>query len=228
LNINGSVPNSAAITATGTVNFNGNTSTTATGSRTVGAVTINPGGLVTIQSSTTAAQPMVLTTASVTFGDSTAKLDLTNNTLVTTSTLASIRSAIFKGSLKTSTAGLAVGSISLISGQIEARATLLGDSDLDGKVNIADLANLAGNFGKTTSMLWINGDFDYNGNVNIADLADLAGNFGKSLISAGFANDSAATPAAAAAATSVPEPAGLAVLGLAAAAGALMRRSRQT
>jgi hypothetical protein len=64
-------------------------------------------------------------------------------------------------------------------------------------VNVADLANLAGNFGVTTGATWLNGDFDYNGNVNVADLADLAGNFGNSLSSIG---------AAAAATVAVPEP----------------------
>jgi hypothetical protein len=65
---------------------------------------------------------------------------------------------------------------------------LRGDADLDGAVNVADLANLAGNFGKISGMSWINGDFDYNGNVNVADLADLAANFGQSL-SAGSASE---------------------------------------
>jgi hypothetical protein len=58
---------------------------------------------------------------------------------------------------------------------------LLGDADHDRHVNVADLADLAGNFGKTAGMTLINGDFDYTGNVNVADLADLAGNFGKTL-----------------------------------------------
>ena len=51
--------------------------------RTVGA------GVVTIQSSTVASKPMVLTTASIAGGGT---LDLTNNELITTATAASIRS----------------------------------------------------------------------------------------------------------------------------------------
>ena len=35
------------------------------------------------------------------------------------------------------------------------------------QVNVADLGNLAANFGQTGGELWINGDFDYNGNVNV-------------------------------------------------------------
>jgi hypothetical protein len=59
--------------------------------------------------------------------------------------------------------------------------TFAGDTDANRNVNVADLANVAGNFGKTNGQTWINGDFDYNHNVNVADLADLAGNFGKTL-----------------------------------------------
>jgi beta-galactosidase len=58
---------------------------------------------------------------------------------------------------------------------------LLGDTNSDGTVNVADLANLAGNFGVTSGAGWLQGDFDYNGTVNVADLADLAGNFGVTL-----------------------------------------------
>jgi hypothetical protein len=78
--------------------------------------------------------------------------------------------------------------------QTEVCFTLLGDSDLDQTVNVADLANLAGNFGKTAGAVWLQGDFDYNGTVNVADLADLAGNFGQSLAGGGGAP--AALPAA--------------------------------
>jgi hypothetical protein len=66
-------------------------------------------------------------------------------------------------------------------GPTKVRLTLLGDTDLNGIVNVADLANLAGNFGTVSGAIWQEGDFDYNGNVNVADLADMAGNFGSSL-----------------------------------------------
>jgi hypothetical protein len=72
---------------------------------------------------------------------------------------------------------------------------LLGDTNHDRSVNVADLADLAGNFGITTGGTWAKGDFDYNGNVNVADLADLAGNFGTNLAAGGAAP---AVPAAAA------------------------------
>jgi hypothetical protein len=111
------------------------------------------------------------------------------------------------------------------------RATLLGDSDLDGQVNVADLANLAGNFGATSGQFWLNGDFDYNGNVNVADLADLAGNFGASLTSLGFNGaDASASPAAVAApaVSAVPEPTMLGLFGVAAASLLGRRRRRQS
>jgi MYXO-CTERM domain-containing protein len=107
------------------------------------------------------------------------------------------------------TATTTLGYVDLPGGNMEIRYTLLGDTDLDGRVNVADLANLAGNFGKTSGQFWINGDFDYNGNVNVADLADLAGNFGQSL------NDSVgAADSAIAYTTAVPEPAAVGLAGV--------------
>ena len=104
------------------------------------------------------------------------------------------------------------------------RTTSLGDSDVDGKVNVADLANLAGNFGATSGKFWINGDFDYNGNVNVADLADLAGNFGQT-----YGGGSAAMAMTAVTgggeAAAVPEPAVIGAVCLGALA--LQRRPRR-
>jgi hypothetical protein len=117
---------------------------------------------------------------------------------------------------------------------------LLGDTDLDGAVNVADLANLAGNFGATSGGTWVQGDFDYNGNVNVADLADLAGNFGETIgggsdgsghagsaASAGSAARNSepplASPLPAARANQIPEPATSGVV-IAAVAGVVARR----
>jgi hypothetical protein len=55
-------------------------------------------------------------------------------------------------------------------GQTEVHSTILGDTDLDDRVNALDLANMAGNFGLTAGARWIDGDFDNNRNVSIADL----------------------------------------------------------
>jgi hypothetical protein len=65
---------------------------------------------------------------------------------------------------------------SLASGQIEVMYTLLGDANLDGKVNGTDFAILATNFNKAATG-WDAGDFNYNGKVNGTDFADLALNF---------------------------------------------------
>jgi hypothetical protein len=63
--------------------------------------------------------------------------------------------------------------------------------------SVADLGNLATNFGKTAGATWVNGDFDFdcNGNFNVADLGDLATNFGRSL---GFTSGDAIATALAA------------------------------
>jgi hypothetical protein len=110
-----------------------------------------------------------------------------------------LRNQIGLGRLWTSYAGGGLGSLDLGTGQTEVRFTLLGDANLAGIVNVADLGNLATNFGRTDA-LWINGDFDYNNNnnVNVADLGDVATNFGQSL---GFTSN---TPTAAASPSAPP------------------------
>jgi hypothetical protein len=113
----------------------------------------------------------------------------------------------------------------LASGTIEIRYTLLGDANLDGKVNGADFAILATNFNKSVTGLsgWDQGDFNYDGKINGADFAVLAANFNKGA--------SPATDALIAFAQAdglmadVPDPGGAAVGFI--AAGALLRRGRR-
>src|SRR5262249_2072865 len=145
------------------------------------------GSLAKVSHVPSATSPNILTTTSVSTTNG-GKLDLTNNELLTQSTSLAVRTQLAGNQIITSTpgAGGALGYKDIGGGTIEVRLVLLGDSDLDGKVNVADLANLAGNFGQTTGQFWLSGDFDYNGNVNVADLADLAGNFGKDLASSGL------------------------------------------
>lgn len=52
-----------------------------------------------------------------------------------------------------------------------------GDVDLDGDVDLSDLAELLANYGMTDAT-WINGDLDLDGDVDIADLATLLGVYG--------------------------------------------------
>jgi autotransporter-associated beta strand protein len=235
LNLYGSIPTSSTVTANGAVNFGAPGSTTAS-TETISSLTIGSGVTASITASATAATPKTLqVTTPLSISGA---LDLTNNILIAPTssfgaTLDDVRLAIGTNhQITTSNGLLAVGYGNAGGGNFEARATLLGDSDLDGKVNVADLANLAGNFGKTSGQLWINGDFDYNGNVNVADLADLAGNFGKQLgpssgTGGGSADAAAASPAAAVASgAAVPEPASLGLIGIG-ALGLLSRRRRR-
>jgi ELWxxDGT repeat protein len=60
------------------------------------------------------------------------------------------------------------------------RFTVSGDSDLDGKVDVADLGRLASNW-QQTPRNWSEGDFDYSGSVDVNDLGILASNWQQGL-----------------------------------------------
>ena len=76
----------------------------------------------------------------------------------------------------------------LASGEIEIKYTLLGDANLDGKVNGTDFIIMASNFNQS-GRTWDEGDFNYDGNVNGADFVLLADNFNQ------FASQSAVSAA---------------------------------
>jgi autotransporter-associated beta strand protein len=235
LNVPGSLAGTNAVLANGPVNF-GTPVSTATFTQALSSLTIGPGVTSSVTISHDASIPKTLQAATLTFNNiASSKLDLTDNILISTGLPTDAETLIADGNQRvfTSTPGLVLGYKDAGSGNFEIRATLLGDTDLDGKVNVADLANLAGNFGKTSGQLWINGDFDYNGNVNVADLADLAGNFGNQLgIEAAGGSSASAAPAAAAvasaaassAAAAVPEPASILTMGLLAPTALLTSR----
>jgi fibronectin-binding autotransporter adhesin len=105
----------------------------------------------------------------------------------------------------------------LSSGQIEIAYTLLGDANLDYKVNGADFTLMAANFNDSVTNGWDKGDFNYSNTVNGDDFVLLADNFNQ------FASQSDVTAAdlvaldnfAAAngiSLTSVPEPASIGML----------------
>jgi autotransporter-associated beta strand protein len=99
----------------------------------------------------------------------------------------------------------------LASGQIEVMYTLLGDANLDGRVNGADFAILASNFNKA-AIGWDQGDFNYDGAVNGADFAALASNFNQGASQADLAAVSAFSSAHGLdLSTNIPEPGMLAV-----------------
>jgi autotransporter-associated beta strand protein len=119
----------------------------------------------------------------------------------------------------------------LASGTIEIMYTLLGDANLDGKVNGIDFNLMAANFNQTVTNGWDEGDFNYDGKVNGNDFVILADNFNQ------FASQSAVSAAdwtaldsfAAANGISlanVPEPASA---GITVAVGiAILRRRRRS
>jgi hypothetical protein len=53
-----------------------------------------------------------------------------------------------------------------------------GDLNGDGRVDLADLAELLGNYGETSGMTYEDGDLDGDGDVDLADLAELLGHYG--------------------------------------------------
>jgi pectinesterase len=79
-----------------------------------------------------------------------------------------------------------------------------GDTNLDGKVDVTDLGNLAGSYGAASGATWSQGDFNHDGAVNVTDLGDLASNYGASSPIGALS-----AVATAAASVAVPEPCGL-------------------
>jgi len=117
----------------------------------------------------------------------------------------------------------------LSSGQIEIMYTLLGDANLDGKVNGADFILMAANFNKTVTNGWDEGDFNYDGKVNGDDFVLLADNFNQfasqsAVSAADFSVLNSFASANGISLTSVPEPTSFTAVALA-CLGALACRS---
>ena len=91
---------------------------------------------------------------------------------------------------------------------------LLGDTNVDGKVDLTDLSTVLNNFGSTTPN-WTSGNFDNQPTIDLTDLSDVLNNFGAT-------SPTASVPTAPAIPT--PEPASLALLS--GAALALLARRR--
>ncbi|QNN21514.1 PEP-CTERM sorting domain-containing protein [Planctomycetales bacterium ZRK34] len=82
---------------------------------------------------------------------------------------------------------------------------LIGDANVDGSVDIADLVRLSQNFGVDEGVDWIEGDFNLDGIVDIADLVLLSQNYGQ--------EDPLSPSSASVNAASTPEPGTLGMLG---------------
>ncbi|HEY7119272.1 MAG TPA: dockerin type I domain-containing protein [Tepidisphaeraceae bacterium] len=67
------------------------------------------------------------------------------------------------------------------------RCTLVGDANLDGSVNFADLVALAQSYNTSSGAAWSHGDFNFDGAVNFSDLVGLAQNYNAALPSAAAA-----------------------------------------
>ena len=188
----------------------------------------------------------------------TSTLDLTNNTLdvnygTGADPTASIRAMLIAGRNGGAWTGMGITSSSaaanptkyglgyadgadnvvsgLTAGDTLIKYTLVGDANLDGVVNFADLGILLNNYGKAG--VWDQGDFDYSGTVGFADLGDLLNNYNASGISATISATAYHLDSASVAlleqdgftvtGSSVPEPTMISAFGIAAL---LLRRRR--
>jgi hypothetical protein len=131
-------------------------------------------------------------------------------------------SAMGNSTSATSFAGLAVDASSML-----LKYTYGGDTNLDGKVDIKDLYNLALHYSATNTTpqwSWSQGDFNYDGLVNKTDLTLLARDW-QATGALGAGNLSAALASLGLPNVSVPEPASIGLIGLG-VAGLISRRRR--
>jgi hypothetical protein len=116
------------------------------------------------------------------------------------------------------------------SGDTTIEYDLLGDTNLDGTVNFADLLTLAQHYGQSGAD-WQTGDFFYTGSVNFADLLALAQNYGQEVTGSDVLEFSPSFAAdwnlALAEVGAVPEPTSLGLLAIG-AASLLTRRRKST
>lgn len=81
---------------------------------------------------------------------------------------------------------------------------LVGDANVDGSVDIADLVRLSQNFSKSDGVDWAQGDFNLDGVVDIADLVLLSQHYSQ--------HDPLSSPSASLSAATTPEPGAVSAL----------------
>ncbi|MGN6367594.1 MAG: hypothetical protein ACTHN5_04970 [Phycisphaerae bacterium] len=99
------------------------------------------------------------------------------------------------------------GAIAVDPNSILISQELLGDANIDGKVDLTDLSTILNHFGQTTSN-WTDGNFDGAPAIDLSDLSDLLNNFGASNPSAHTSPAGLASPSL----SPTPEPTTLALL----------------
>jgi autotransporter-associated beta strand protein len=127
----------------------------------------------------------------------------------------------------------AFGGQTVNSNSLLLRYTVLGDANLDGKVDLSDFLSLRHNFGLTSNATWDQSDFNFDGKVDLSDFLILRAHFGQSLPSAIIDPGTQGATAAKSVLATVPEPAttsltAACLFGIAAGIGlAALRRSRR-
>jgi hypothetical protein len=131
-----------------------------------------------------------------------AELRLTTNSMTVADGASSelIRQHLQSGRLTSSAADSThgLGYFETAESGVQVKFAFLGDTNLDGAVDITDLGNLASAW--QSSGYWINGDSDYNGIIDITDLGLLAtnwqaGNLAEALSALGLPSASVPEPA---------------------------------
>ncbi|HYO09378.1 MAG TPA: family 16 glycosylhydrolase [Tepidisphaeraceae bacterium] len=125
------------------------------------------------------------------------------------------------------TAGQVVDGQTLNAGDVIVMYTLVGDADLNRRIDGDDYFRIDSNLGSTTPS-YAKGDFDYNGRIDGDDYFLIDRNIGRQSLATFPAGAGAEVAAGGLAegASAVPEPASMALL-LASAAGTLRRRRRR-
>ncbi|HSV15153.1 MAG TPA: pectinesterase family protein, partial [Tepidisphaeraceae bacterium] len=187
LNLNGGsfALNSDASAATPnlTVNVNAGGSVTFATTQHLTALNITGGGIASMSAAASPASPAVLNVTTLGISGAGSKLDLADNEMWTTATVANVWAMIQGGQIASSSTGGALGYAGQASGVVEVRYTLIGDANLDGVVDVGDLGALASSYGMSGGATWAQGDFNGNGAVDVGDLGALATKYGSNVSS---------------------------------------------